>query len=208
MNRQIWLYAGVVILLLIWGCGPKMMVPPAIDLNEYGGIGLINFSSNAEGSLDEFVTQKFLAAISPSQKGARIIELGSESTVLESVKQDRMGPEALQAIGQKYNVTTIIMGNLEISDVKPKVRLSSVLTSMSVKADVEALITAKLLETEDGATLWTNTVQDKKTVASVSIFSGGVAHFDASDPEEAYGDLVEGLIKKVTEDLRVTYKRM
>jgi len=184
------------------------MVPPAIDLQEYGSVGLIAFSSDAEGNLDEFVTQQFLEMISASQQGARIIELGSEDKVLASVQQDGMGPEAISAIGEKYNVNTIITGNLTISDVKPKVSLAPVLTSMSVKAEVEAFITAKLLDTESGATLWTNSARDTKTVAHVSIFSGGIAHFDASDPEEAYGDLVEGMVKKLTEDLRITYKRM
>jgi hypothetical protein len=184
------------------------MFPPEVDLVEYGSVGLINFSSNFEGNLGEFVTQKFLESISASQKGARIIELGDADEVLESVQRDRIDPETVQAIGQKYNVDAIIVGNLEVSDVKPRVSLSAIIKHASVSAEVEALMTAKLLETIHGATIWTGLAQDKKDVAHVSVFSGGPVLFDAKDPEQAYGDLTESLIEEVTKDLRVSYRRM
>ena len=204
--RRVWLYWVFVMLLLIPGCGPKMMIPPEIDLKEYGTVGLIDFSSETKGKISKFVTQKFLEEISLSQKGARIIELGSQDELLESVQQNKMNPEAVQAIGQKYNVNAIIMGNLEISDVSPKVNISTLVKSMSVKAEVEAKITVRLLETEQGATVWTDSARETETVAHVSIFSGGGAFFDADDPEEAYGDLVRSLVKKITLDLKVRYK--
>jgi len=206
MNRQLWLSWTLVMLLLILGCGPKMMVPPEIVLNEYGNVGLIDFSSEAKGNLGEFVTQKFLEEISSSQKDARIMELGSLDEVLEAVQRDRMDPEAIQAIGEKYNVNAIITGDLKVSDIKPKVKLSSIIQSMSVKAEVAASLTVRLLETEQGATVWTNSAQDTETVAQVSIFSGGGAFFDADDPEEAYGDLARSLVRQITSDFTESYK--
>jgi len=182
------------------------MVPPEIDLKEYEIVGLINFSSNAKGDLGKFVSQKFLEEISLSQKGARIIELGSMDKVLESVQRDEIDAEAVREIGQKHNLKSIIIGNLEVSKIKPNI--TSIVAHMSVKAEVEASITVKLLETELGATIWTNSAQDKKDVAHVSIFPGGVFDFDAKDPEEAYGNLARSLVRKVTEDLRISYKRM
>lgn len=208
MNRRIRLYLSVVIVVLILGCGPKVVVPPEIDLGEYGNVGLISFSSNVEGNLGEFITQKFLEEISASQKGARIIELGSIDAVLESVQRDKIDPEAIRQIGQKHDLNAVITGNLDVSDIKPKVSISSIISSMSVRAEVEASITAKLLETKQGATVWTSSARDKKTVAHVSMFSGGAVHFDAKDPEEAYGDLTESLIEEVTRDLRVSHRRM
>jgi len=183
------------------------MVPPEIELKEYSTVGLIDFSSDAEGNLGKFVTQKFLEEISSSQKDARIIELGGLDEILKSVQQDKMAPEVAKAIGQKYNVNAIIAGSLKVSDVKPKVNISS-LKSMSVKAEVEAEITVKLLETGQGATVWTDAARGKETVAHVSIFSGDKVFFDADDPEEAYGDLARSLAKKVTSELRVSYKRL
>ncbi|GAI95926.1 unnamed protein product, partial [marine sediment metagenome] len=39
-----------------------------------------------------------------------------------------------------------------------------------------------------------------QSVASVSIGSGGLFHFDASTPEKAYGDLVRNLVRKISRD--------
>ena len=153
MYRQIWLCWALATLFLILGCGPKVMVPPEIDLKEYGTIGLIDFDSDAEGKIGELVTQKFLAEISSSQKGARIIELGNLDEVIESVQRDKMDAETVKAIGQEHNVNAVIIGDLKVSDVKPKVNISSIIQSMSVKAEVEAEIVVKLLETEQGATV-------------------------------------------------------
>ena len=207
MAQRIWLFANLLILLLILGCGPKVMVPPEIDLNEYESVGLINFRSDAEGNLGEFVTQKFLEEISLSQKGASIIELGSMDDVLASVQRDKLDPDATRAIGEKHNVSAIIMGDLTVSDVKPKINISSIITSMSVKAEVEASMIVKLLETERGATIWTGTGQQTEEVAHVSVFSPDTIFFDAKDPEQAYGELTENLIEEVTTDLRMSYRR-
>lgn len=208
MNRRIYLYLSVLGVLLILGCGTKVMVPPEIELKEYETVGLIEFTSGAKGALGNIVTQKFLEEISASQKGLRIIELGSMDKVLESVQQDEINPDTIRAIGQKHNLNSIIIGNLDVSDVKPSISLSSIVAHMSVSAKVEASLTVKLLDTEDSATIWTASAQNKKDVAHVSIFPGGVFHFDADDPEEAYGELVKSLVEEVTIDLRISHKRM
>jgi hypothetical protein len=205
--RRIWLCANLMILLLILGCGPKVMVPPEIDLAEYESVGLIDFETDAEGTLGPFLTQKFLQEISLSQKEARIIELGSMDEVLESVQRDKLNAEAIRDIGEKHNLSALIVGNLAVSDVKPKVNISSIISHMSVRAEVEASMIVKLLETSRGATVWTGTAQQKKDVAHVSIFSPDNIMFDAKDPEQAYGELTESLIEEVTKDLRVSYKR-
>ena len=207
MARRVWLCANLVILLLILGCGPKVMVPPEIDLAEYESVGLIDFNTEAEGTLGPFITQKFLQEISLSQKGARIIELGNMEEVLRSVERDRLDTEAIRIIGEKHNLSVLIVGDLMVSDVRPKVNISSIISSMSVKAEVEASMIVKLLETERGATVWTGAAQQKKNVAHVSIFSPNTIMFDAKDPEQAYGELTESLIEEVTRDLRVSYRR-
>jgi hypothetical protein len=183
------------------------MVPPEIDLAEYESVGLIEFKTDAEGTLGPFITQRFLKEISLSQKEARIIELGSMDEVLVSVQRDKLDPEAISAIGEKHNLSALIVGDLMVSDVKPKVSISSIISHMSVKAEVEASMIVKLLETGRGATVWTGTAQQRKNVAHVSIFSPDSIMFDAKDPEQAYGELTESLIEEVTEDLRVSYRR-
>ena len=102
---------------------------------------------------------------------------------------------------------SLIVGSIEVSDVKPKISISSIISHMSVKAEVDASIAVKLVETSQAGTVWTNSAQDKKEVAQVSIFSGGAVHFDAENPEEAYGKLTKSLIEEVTRDLRASYRR-
>jgi hypothetical protein len=188
------------------GCGPKEMVPPRIDLGGYDAVGLVTFTSNAEGNLAEYATQKFLQMVTESQPEARFIELGEEREVLESVAKTRMDRDAALAIGEKHKVSTVIVGNLEISDVRPKLNLGPWFTPMGVEAEVEASLMGKMLDTKDGATVWTASARDRKTVAHVSVFPGGAFIFDADNPDQAYGDLVESLVRNVSRDLRVTYR--
>jgi len=207
ITRQIGLEVLAMIFALLLGCGPKVMVPPSIDLKVYENVGMIEFSSNAEGKLPQFVTLKFLEMIQSSQPGLRVLELGTKERVLKSVQRSQLDLKAIQDIGKHYNVDVIITGHLDITDVKPKVHLSTFIKSMQVQADVEASLNARLFETSNGATLWTGSSQGKETVAHVSLVANGPAHFDARDPENAYGKLVKGLVKKVTRDLRVRYVR-
>ena len=175
---------------------------------EYEKVGLIDFSCDAEGNLGKYVTQKFLEEISLSQKDVIIIELGSMDQVLESVERGKMDAGTVQAIGQKHGLSSVIIGNLVLSEVKPSISLSSIISHMSVKAEVEATMTAKLVDTEHGATVWTASARDRRDVANVSFFPGGTVLFDAKNPEEAYGDLTSSLLHEVTKDLRVSYKRI
>jgi len=195
--------------LFICGCGPKVIVPPEVNLTKYNNVGLITFKSDAKGKLGDYVTQKFLQEVGSAQKGVWIIELGDEERVLKSIDREEIGPKAIQLIGEKYDLEAIIMGNLHVSDVKPKVDISSIIVkSISVKADVDASLSVKLIETGSGATLWTNIAEEKKTVAQVSIFSTREAYFDAENPDDAYGELVGSLIRQVTKDLKTKHKRL
>lgn len=110
-------------------------------------------------------------------------------------------------IGRKYGIDAVIFGRLEVSNIEPKVELSKVLTSMSVQADVDAALTVRLLETDSGATLWTNSVRGKQTVGHVSFVSNGEIYFGARDPESAYGRLVHRLVVKATRDFRPYYAK-
>lgn len=208
MKRQAWLFlVGVILLLSVSGCiSPRVEIPPKIDLREYERVGIISLTSNAEGNLDEFATQEFLEAITEDQK-VGIIELGDGDSLLRSVGQRSLNPNTLRAIGEKYSVGAVILGNLEISDVRPMLKLSSLVKHIGVKAEVEAFMTAKLLETDYGATVWTSSARDTETVAGITIFPGSRVFFDARDAEEAYGDLVGSLIRESTADFRVTYER-
>lgn len=194
--------------ILVLGCGPKVLIPPKIDLTKYDPIGLITFKSNAKGKLSDFITLKFLDEISRSQQGIKIIELGNEDKILKSLDRQTLDPTVIQMLGNKYNLKAVITGDLNVSDIKPKVSITSIITSMRVKAEVQATLIVRLIETKSGATIWSNLAEDKRSVASVSIFSKNDIAFDAQNPDDAYGELADSLIKAVTEDLKPRKRRM
>jgi hypothetical protein len=194
-------------MLVFLACGPKVMVPPNVDLAVFESVALVHFTSNAEGNLADYARQRFLQIVTASQPEARIIEVGSQEEVLAAVGADKMDVRAVKAIGEEYDVDAIITGNLDVSDVRPHVSLSLDFTAMGVEADIEASLTTKLLDTYDGATVWTSSARGRERVANINVLSGGHFYFGADDPADAYGGLVDGLVDDVTYDLRVRYER-
>jgi hypothetical protein len=174
----------------------------------YKRIGMIELISGADGDLPQLATQKLMQAIQSAQPGVRILELGNESQVLGSIEHDRLDFEAIQAIGERYRVDAVLVGQLQVTDNKPKVSFSTLMKSMSARVDVEASLSAKLLETETGSTLWTNSVRGRETVAHVKLQHRGPSNFGVGDPEDAYGKLVQSLTHKITGDFRVRYEKL
>lgn len=207
MNVQLWLRTLGIALAVLSGCASKVLMPPRINLATYNTVGMIQFSSNVEANLEQFASQKFLQALQSAQPGVRVLELGDENKVLRTIQREQLDPAAIQAIGRKYGVDAVIFGRLEVSNVKPKGDLSAVVTSMSVQAEVDAALSARLLETDSGATRWTNSVRGTQTVGHVSFVSNGDIHFGARDPEEAYGQLVHWLVVRATRDFRPYYAK-
>lgn len=189
---------AVAVALLFTGCA-RVYVQPAIDLKPHEVVGLIQFNSDAKGELSKFVTQKFIEAITEDQTDIKIVELGDEAAVLAEVNQTRLGPEAYKAIGEKYDINTVFTGSLNVSQVNPSCFFTP--GYASVEGKVNARLAAKLVETATGATVWSNSARDERTVAGVEKF-GSSFSFNAEDPEEAYGDLARSLCRRITHDFR------
>ena len=64
---------------------------------------------------------------------------------------------------------------------------------------------AKLWETASSITLWTNTTVRNKPVARMSADANGNFDFGASDPKDAYGNLIPDIVYNNTADLRAYY---
>jgi hypothetical protein len=221
MNRRIWVCLGIVVLLLNAGCAPKVTIVPKVDLREYDRVRLIGFTCNAEGDLGEFTTRWLLMTLRTHQKTARIIELGSQEEVLKSVQTAEMNSEAIQAISQKYNVSAVFTGSVEITEIQPldvphrhwlfrearPISGESSIEGKRVKARIKAWITARLWEAEQGGTLWRNSVFGEDVVDQVSAVSDGRIIFDATVPREAYWDLVNPLVEKICQDFETTRAR-
>ncbi len=192
---------AVAVALLFTGCA-RVYVPPAIDLKPQETIGIIEFKSDAKGDLGEFVTQKFIQSITQDQD-LRIVELGDEKAVLEAVGLTHLGPDAFKAIGEKYDLNAVFTGKLDVSEVNPSCAFGPGYASFEGK--VNARLAARLVKTTTGATGWSNSARDERTVAGVERFGSGF-WFNAEDPEEAYGKMARSLCRRVTHDFRHTYR--
>ena len=198
MRKVYYIITAGVLLLFAAGCVPAV---PVIDLTEYGRVGFIDVSSSAEGEIAKVASQELVEKIMQIDKDKiTVIELGSEEEILKALGKERIDPETIQMIGKKYNVGVIVSSHLNISEVRPHVDISLTKESFGVKADVDASLIVKLFETEGGGTLWSDSVRDTESVASVSIGSGGLFSFDAGTPEKAYGNLVRNLVLKISRD--------
>ena len=191
---------AVAVALLLAGCA-RVYVPPAIDLGPHEVIGLIEFKSNSKGDLAKFVTEKFIDVVVEDQSDIRIVELGTEAEVLEAVGESRLGPDAYKAIADKYDVNTVFTGTLDVSEVNPSCAFGPGYASFEAK--VNARLAARLVETATGATVWSNSARDERTIAGVEKF-GPDFMFNAEDPEKAYGDLARTLCRRITHDFRHT----
>lgn len=184
-------------------------VPPRVDLKPYPTIGLVAFTTNnGDRDMERLATQKFLHAVQEAQPGTRVVELGNESDVLDSVHRRNWDPATLRAVKEAHGVDVVVLGRLEMEKSKPEVKLSTVWKSVSAKQDVNVTLSARLVETGSAATMWTNSAEAKTNVASANL-SGGHGHaggsFGARDPEAVYGQMIEGLAFQITDDFRVHY---
>lgn len=188
-------------------CGPKVMVPPSIDLKQYEIMGIIEFSCSSEGKLGPLATKKFSEVARQDQGMVRIVGLGSEAEVLKKISLSSLDQAAYKALGEKEDIKTIIIGELIVSDVRPNIVITPGLDFLSFSAVVDATLTVQMIETLSGASIWSHSASDTKKVRDISIFGGKTFVFNADDPEKAYGKLVNSLVNEVTEDFRVTWVR-
>jgi hypothetical protein len=207
MFKKLWLV--FIMLVLFFGCGPVVLIPPEIDLIPFERVGLISFSlENAAGRIDEIATQRFLQEITFHQRGAQIIELGTMEDVLAKIEKSAIDQETASAIGERFNVTAFFYGKVSVSDVKPQIDISALIKSMRVQAVFSISATARFLSTETGATLWTDSVLEKDSLAYLSMEHGQVPYFDIRDQEETYRELIEHLIYTLTREFRPTKRRL
>lgn len=200
---------ALLVLFAATGCGPKVMVPPRLDLARYYEVGLVTFTmENGRGSLNQVATERFAAEVFAGQLGVGILELGEADRVLQQIGEVELDARAAQAIGDVYGVPAVFVGHLKISSVKPRAAIVAFprIEIPRVEATVGVEITVRLLSTESGATLWSNTGSATETVGELGLVDGEV-YFGAQDPNEAYGRLVDILIYDLTGDLRPTYVR-
>src|SRR5262245_50592213 len=72
-------------LAVLWGCSSNTVVvsvPPRMQLQNYGTLGLVQFDSNSHPGINEQTTREFESHLHSAQPGTRIVELGSREQLL------------------------------------------------------------------------------------------------------------------------------
>jgi hypothetical protein len=210
MRARIFLL-GVIVLLLVGGCSSDMRtvrveIPPRVNLGAYPIVGLVTFSSNLDNQTDQLSTREFLTQLQAAQPGTRVLELGSQRNALASVNAQSWDPAALHALKAARGVDVLVIGTFTAEKKNPDVHLSSFLKSLNVRQDVKASLNARLIETATGATVWTNGAQTTSQLAGAN-FSAHGGSLSANDPQEVYGQMIDDLACRITEDFRPHYVR-
>lgn len=196
-------YGVLLAAIVTVACGPKVLVPPRVDLEPFPNVGLATFSiENAKGDLNEMATQQFLSELFHAQPDVRVIELGQMERLIEEAGRDRLDRDVLRRIAAEYDVPVIFTGHMKVSNVTPE---ASLYRFPSVAAVVSVQLSVRMLETQSGATLWSSSARATEGVGEVGV-AGGEVVFSAQHPDEAYGHLVQHLVVEVTNDLRPTYR--
>lgn len=183
-------------------------VPPRVDLHAYRCIGVVHFGVEGRLPEEEDVTHRFLATLQAAQPGVRLLELGPQPEVLQSVGCQDMDLRAIRAIGQHFGVDAVLTGELLVSDVKPNLSVSPSLSSVSARASVNGSLQAKIRETSNGATVWTNGAHGTWNLASFGLNSQGMpSHAGLSDPHEKQRQMLSDLVRVATNDFRPTYEK-
>ena len=205
MRRSLALTAVTLGLFVFLGCAkPKVWVEPRIDLHEYGTLGLVQFDS--ERGHGPMATQQFLAAVHQAQAGVPVLELGTLPRVLRSVGKSEMGPEAVRAIGEKYGVDAVVVGDLDIEKPRPNFSVQS-FAQASASAEILGTLNARILAARSGATIWTDEARGKRTIASLNMSAGTQPSFGAVDPDGEDAKLVAWLVDRITGDFRGYWAR-
>ena len=218
MNRRIWLGLCIAALLLFSGCGPKVMIPPKVDLTRYRAVGIIGFGCNAEGNLGEYAMRRFLMTTRAYQKEVDITDLGTEEEILQNLRLDQMDAEAVRAIGERYKVDAVFTGGVEVIEVWPlyqsfgrgdrPVSGKTQIRGKRANAMVKAWIGARLSETEAGGTVWRASAQGEELVHRVNFLSDGRAVFDSKNQPEDYWGLVSPMVKEICDDFKIKFVRV
>ena len=191
--------------LALSACGAHYaQVPARLSLQPYGRVALITFSTEtANRELSTAATQRFAEALLASQTGVELLELTSADSSLKALAAAGDASALAQALGREKNVPAVFLGQLKMSGVKPR-GLVSAGGGLSMRASVSGELTVRLVSTSTGGTVWRSSSAANGTVGKVAI-SDNLPKVAVRDPNEAYGEIVDELVRGVTRDLRPTW---
>jgi hypothetical protein len=199
-------YAGFTLLLslaMLWGCSSTVLVsvPPRMDLKSYGTLGIVEFSSNSDRSINAHATRQFQEQIQAAQPGTRFIELGNREALLAAVGGRQLDLDALRKVREKYGVAAIFLGDIVHSEPKTDVKLTD-LTKLEggVRTEIRADMSSRLVETTTGASVWSSSSWVRRQIGHLNVSADGVsAGMGKSNPRE---EMMPALVYHLARDFR------
>jgi hypothetical protein len=137
----------------------------------------------------------------------RVVDLGNEKEVLKAAGVKKLDRDGFQAVGDKLEVETIFVGELKVSDIRPKIDIGLLFGALSFRAEVDATLSVRMIEASSGASVWSSSASASREIGGITLFGGKNFAFNADDPDEAYGDLVDFLVAQITDDFHVHWVR-
>ena len=198
------LAGSLMLSLTVLGCSSTVLVsvPPRVDLSSYGTLGIVEFASDPDHAASARATRHFQEQVQAAQPGTRFIELGSREEVLAAVGGNQLDPETLRAIGDRYGVAAIFLGEISYSEPKADVQIRDLAKlEGGVRAEIRGEVFSKLVETGTGASVWRNSAWVKRQTGSlrVSAENGVSGAMSKSNPRE---EMIPALIYHLTGDFR------
>jgi hypothetical protein len=193
---------------LVGGCSSTVLVtvPPRVDLKGYGTLGVVDFTSNSSGAVGARATQQLQEQVQAAQPGTRFVDLGSREAVLAAVGRNQLDADAAKRIGKRYGVDAVFLGEIAYSDPKTDVRVNDLAKlDAGLRTEVRGDISARLVETASGASVWSNSGWVRRQVGRVNVSEQGISgSMTKSDPRE---EMVPALVYQLTHDFRPTTER-
>jgi len=177
-------------------------VPPRVDLARYPTLGIVDFISAPERELGARAARQLVEHVQAGQPGTRFIELGDRDALLASVGSRQLDPRTLKKIGEKHGVAAVFIGELAYTEPAMDVKIID-LTKLEggVRADVKGEISARLIETATGASVWSRSTDARRQIGGVRVSAdqGVSGAMRGSNPREA---MLPSLVYQLTHDFR------
>lgn len=198
----------LILVMLVSGCAKTALVfvPARFDLMGYREIGIINFKSNVDSSVDIYATQQFQEYTQAAQLNTSFIELGSMEKILSEFGFNQLDARTIRKIGEKYNFSAIFYGDIEYSDVQAKVDLKDLVKLRgSVKTYLYATLSVQLKKTDNGANIWSKSSSFKRSLAKFKYGKDGNISVGMGGYHDAHKKLIPDMINDITRDFRGKY---
>jgi hypothetical protein len=177
-----------------------------MDLKSYGTLGIVEFASNSDAGINSRATREFQAQIHAAQPGTRLVELGSREALFGAGGRPP-DVEVLRKIGAKYGVDAIFLGDIAYSDPVTNVKIGD-LSKLEggMHTEVRGDMSARLVETRTGASVWSSSSWARRQVNRVSI-SSQQGMSGSMGNENPQAEMLSALVGHLTNDFRPTSVR-